>query len=319
MKVHNRYLSSHLSLLMTSVALASAVGVWGCSDSDPEIAGNTGGSSGSGATAGANSGGKEASGGANNPVGNGGKADEVPTSGGASSSGGSGTGGAQANGGQPSGGLTGQGGELAANGGASVAGADQGSGGSSGGAAPSSGGASQTGGASTGTGGATTQLESICTDDNGDAVPYDYSFGLMSEYAFELSMNCSVGGYIMPLVLEDPEMLTKVDAFVVEATDWYRSEILKCKNDHSKVGPDAFGLLPASQTADLSKGDFEASESLFFSVISRHDGLPDGVSAKKKDHIKGRINSIKAKAVHQNTDTLTKPLSEPDCMPTTPP
>lgn len=319
MNFHKRHLTSHLPLLISSVALASALGLGGCSDSDPAIDANTGGSS--GASGAENSGGNDASGGSTNPDGNGdgGAPEDLPNSGGASATGGSSAGGATASGGQANGGLTGNGGAPAANGGANFGGAEQGSGGSSGGTDASSGGTNASGGAPTGTGGAATELESICTDDNGDAVPYDYSFGLMSEYAFELSMSCSVGGYLMPLVLADPEQLSQVDAFVVDATDWYRSEILKCNNDRSKVGPDGFGLLPASQTADLSKADFEASESLFFSVLARHDGAPDGVNSKKKEHIKGRINSIKAKAVHQNTDTLTKSLSEPDCMPTNSP
>jgi hypothetical protein len=313
MNLYQRYLSSKFPLLMGSVALASALGIWGCSDSDPAIADNSG-SGGSEASAG--TGGSQASGGNVDQNPGGGAPDDLPSSGGASSMGGSAMGGAQASGGNSA-----VAGAPEANGGTNTAGAAQGNGGTdtnSGGTTASSGGAPANGGSpDTGTGGVA-QFDSICTDENGDAVPYDYSFGLMSEYAFELSMSCDVGGYIMPLVVADPEQLSEVNAFVSDATDWYRSQILKCKNDKTKLGPDAFGLLPASQTADLSKGDFDATESLFFQVLSRHDGLPDGVSPNKKDHIKGRINSIKAKAVHQDTDTLTKTLSEPDCMPSTP-
>lgn len=313
MNLTKRYLSSQFPLLMSSVALASALGIWGCSDSDPAIVDNVG-NGGSGAEPSTNLGGSQSSGGSENPNASGGAPGEP-----ISASGGASMGGAEASGGKVA-----EAGAPAANGGASVGGAAP-NGGSSGGAdasfggtATNSGGAPANGGSeNTGSGGAP-QFDSICTDDNGDAVPYDYSFGLMTEYAFELSMNCSVGGYIMPLVIADPEQLSEVNAFVADATDWYRSEILKCKNDKSKLGADEFGLLPTSQTADLSKGDFDASEALFFSVLSRHDGLPDGVSPNKKDHIKGRINSIKAKAVHQDTDNLTKTLSEPDCVPTPP-
>jgi len=162
-------------------------------------------------------------------------------------------------------------------------------------------------------------VEVICVDEEGAPVPYDYSFGLMSEYAFELSMNCDVGGYLMPLVLADPEQLSLVNGFVVEATDWYRTAILNCQGESSRIGPDEYGLLPPSESSALSDDDFDASMALLMSVIDRHDGQPDAVSTAKKDKIKKHIKSVKAKAVNNHTAGLTKTLSEPDCIPAAPP
>jgi hypothetical protein len=169
-----------------------------------------------------------------------------------------------------------------------------------------------------GAGGDTSSSEVICTDEEGLAVPYDFSYGLTSEYAFELSMNCDVGGYMLPLVLADPEQLSHVTAFVDVATAWYRAEILRCEGEQAELGPDAYGLLPVSESDELSDADFDASMDLFVSIVSRHDGLPDGVSPHKKKKIRDRIKSFKGRAVHKNTNALTKPLSEPDCVPTLP-
>ena len=215
-----------------------------------------------------------------------------------------------------------------ATGGASVGGAATGgsadaTGGVEQGGTPATGGTAQggtpaTGGADQGTGGAPV-VETICVDEEGSPVPYDYSFGLMSEYAFELSMNCDVGGYLMPLVLADPEQLSLVNGFVVEATDWYRTAVLNCQGESSRIGPDEYGLLPPSESSDLSDDDFDASMALLMSVIDRHDGQPDAVSATKKDKIKKHIKSVKAKAVNNHTAGLTKTLSEPDCIPAAPP
>lgn len=168
-----------------------------------------------------------------------------------------------------------------------------------------------------GAGGTTEVLESICEDESGATVPYDYSFGLMGEYAFELSTNCDIGGYMTPLVQADPEMLTKVDAFVAEATDWYRAEVLNCADATTLLGDDAYGLLPVSQSNDLSEADFDASMAIFLMVIDRHDALPDAVSSTKKAKIKDRIKSVKTRAVHNTAVGLTKTLSEPDCIPVT--
>lgn len=149
-------------------------------------------------------------------------------------------------------------------------------------------------------------------------MPYDYSMGLLSEYAFELSMSCDVGGYLMPLVLVDPVELSQVNAFILEATDWYRAEILKCADTTSPIGPDSHGLLPLSQSSELSADDVDASTSLFLMVIDRHDTQPDAVSSIKKEKIKKRLKSVKARAVHSSTVGLTKTLTEPDCVPAAP-
>jgi hypothetical protein len=160
--------------------------------------------------------------------------------------------------------------------------------------------------------------ESICVDDSGAPVPYDFSFGIASEYAFELSMSCDVGGYLMPLVLADPEQLSKVNEFVLAATDWYRADILDCPDESSSLGKDSYGLLPASESADLSGADLDASMALFMTVVDRHDGQPDAVSATKKDKIKKRIKSLKTRAVHNNAAGLTKTLPETECVPAAP-
>jgi len=206
--------------------------------------------------------------------------------------------------------------------GASGAGAEA----SGGAGAEASGGAQATGGtASTagapqgGSGGGAVVEESICVDDAGAPVPYDFSFGIASEYAFELSMNCDVGGYLMPLVLADPEQLSQVNDFVLVATDWYRSEVLSCPDESSSLGKDSYGLLPASQSSDLSDADFDASMALFMSIVDRHDGQPDQVSPQKKDKIKKRIKSVKGRAVHNAAAGLTKTLPEGECVPAAPP
>jgi hypothetical protein len=123
----------------------------------------------------------------------------------------------------------------------------------------------------------------------------------------------------MPLVLADPEQLSQVNGFVLAATDWYRSEILNCEGELSPLAGDQYGLLPISESSALSNDDFDASMSLFLSVIDRHDGQPDAVSVQKKNKIKNRIKSVKTKAVKNHAAGLTKTLSEPDCMPAAPP
>ncbi|MGC4064746.1 MAG: hypothetical protein QM784_08910 [Polyangiaceae bacterium] len=173
-----------------------------------------------------------------------------------------------------------------------------------------------------GSGGAsatTDNVDSICEGEDGTVVPYDYSFGLIGEYAYELSMSCELGGYMTPLVAADPEMLTQVDAFVVEATAWYRAKILGCTDVTSTLEIDAYGLLPVSQSSDLSGVDFDASEALFFMVIDRHDEQPDAVGKSKKAKIKDRIKSIKSHAVKNNAAELTKTSLEADCTPATSP
>ncbi len=185
------------------------------------------------------------------------------------------------------------------------------------------GGASQagTGGAAQVSTGGATQVtssspdEPLCFDESGATVPYDFSIGLMGEYAYELSMSCEVGGYLMPLVMADPEQLSEVNAFVTTATDWYRADILNCKDATTTLDQDGYGLLPISQSADLSDADFDASLALFTMVLDRHDGQLDAVSAEKKAKIKNRIKSVKARAVHGPAASLTKTLPQPDCVP----
>ena len=185
---------------------------------------------------------------------------------------------------------------------------------SSGAGGASTGGMDPSDGVPPGSGSSSAGEESICSDEAGAPVSYDYSVGLLGEYAYELSTNCDIGGYLAPLVRADPEQLTQVDEFVVAATAWYRSEILSCSGESSPLGKDSYGLLPASQSEALSEADFDASLALFMSVIDRHDDQPDFVSAPKKEKINKRIKAVKAKAIKDPAAGLTKPL-EGECAP----
>ncbi len=159
------------------------------------------------------------------------------------------------------------------------------------------------------------QDEVLCVDANGDPVPYDFVFGMAAEYAFELSMSCDVGGYVAPLLAADPVELTQVNAFILELTDWYRSEVLLCDGDSSNLAADDFGLLPVSQAKDASKSDLEASTALFMMVIDRHDEQPDAVAPALKQKIHERLKLKADKAVKNAKNELTKPLAPPDCVP----
>lgn len=208
--------------------------------------------------------------------------------------------------------------EIQAQGGNLATGGSRSSGSASGGVEPTGGTTSVASTAQAGAGGNSGVIESICLDGSGAPVPYDYSFGLMGEYAFALSMSCEVGGYVLPLVMADPEQLSQVNAFVAEATDWYRAQVLNCSDSTTQLGADDYGLLPVSPNSELSGADCDASLALFLTIIDRHDSQPDAVSASTKDKIKHRINSIKARAVRNGTGGLTKMLTEPDCIPSEP-
>lgn len=302
-----------LSLAFGVSAVCTVLGLFGCYDTEqipaeptPEPTGTSGASAESptGIEAGATSGGRDG--------------EEQPSS--------AGLAGAPLEASSGSGGTAGVAGAQSAVGSSAGAGALGGSaaieeGGAPGGGSDNSGGtlSGDAGAPQGGDGPVEEPMESVCFDEQGVAVPYDYSFGLASEYAFELSMSCSVGGFLMPLVVEDPIELSQVTRFVSEATDWYRATILGCEGEESVLKADAYGLLPASQSSELSGADFDASLDLFLSVIDRHDGQPDAVSGLKKGHIKQRIKSIRERAVKKDTDDLTRTLSEPDCVPALPP
>jgi hypothetical protein len=122
-----------------------------------------------------------------------------------------------------------------------------------------------------------------------------------------------LGGFIAPLVDLDPLGLTLVDGYVVELTDWYRASILGCVGAESSLSPGAFGLVPSSQAAGLSRGDFDGTIALFLSVLSRHNGLPDGVSAAQKLEIKARLEALEA-AVAIESEERTHPSLLPECL-----
>jgi hypothetical protein len=131
-------------------------------------------------------------------------------------------------------------------------------------------------------------------------------------------MDCSLGGFLAPLVEIDPVNLTGVDAFVSELTDWLRQQILYCPDGSSNAAKHDFVLLPPSQSESMSRGDFEAAVTLFMQIVDRHDGLDDGFNRGQKTKIENRIRSLKSKAVKKDSDELTKPNPMPECAPDTP-
>ena len=153
----------------------------------------------------------------------------------------------------------------------------------------------------------------LCVDDSGAEIPYDYSFGLAGEYAFELMLDCSLGGFISPLVELDPVGLTLVDGYVAELTDWYRASVLGCAGAQTSLAPGAFGLVPSSQATGLSRGDFDGTIALFLSVLSRHNGLPDGVSAAQKLELKARLEELEAVVAVESAER-THPSPLPECL-----
>ncbi|HET9956490.1 MAG TPA: hypothetical protein VFQ61_18420 [Polyangiaceae bacterium] len=161
----------------------------------------------------------------------------------------------------------------------------------------------------------TNSWTSICEDNMGMFLPYDFSRGIAGEYAFELSVSCDLGGYLLPLVVLDPVNLTGVDAWVTQLTDWLRGRVLVCNDDFSKLPPDDFSILPSSQRAGMSRGDFNSSVQLFLSVMARHDGLPDGINPEFKTVLQERLASYAESTVSVQSDALTKQLSPPDCIP----
>lgn len=155
----------------------------------------------------------------------------------------------------------------------------------------------------------------LCKDNAGSPLAYDFSRGLAGEYAFELSMNCDLGGYMAPLVEADPINLTKVDEYVGELTDWYRATVLRCGDEGVTPAPNRYGLVPSSQAKGMSNADFLATIGLFLSVVDRHDGQPDGMSAKDKAEIRRRLMSFHDRAVEKATAEFTRPSNTPDCIP----
>lgn len=153
----------------------------------------------------------------------------------------------------------------------------------------------------------------LCEDESGAPIPYDYSFGLAGEYSFELMLDCTLGGFISPLVDLDPIGLTLVDGYVAELTDWYRASVLGCTDAQTTLPAGSFGLVPSSQSSGLSRGDFDGAIALFLTVLTRHNGLPDGVSAAQKLEIKARLESFEA-AVAIESEERTRPSPLPECL-----
>lgn len=154
----------------------------------------------------------------------------------------------------------------------------------------------------------------LCLLGTGEPLPYDYTRGLIEEYAFELSMSCAVGGHLMPLMMEDPVELTAVFAFNSSLTEWYRAHVLGCDESASSWTSEQFGLLPVSE-AGFSRGDVEGATNLFLMVLDRHDGAEDGMTAEQKQVLRSRLEAIGAAAVLVDSDEPTLPLDPAMCIP----
>lgn len=165
------------------------------------------------------------------------------------------------------------------------------------------------GGAEAGSGGWTP----MCRYDDGSSIPYDHARGLVEEYTYELAMSCELGGFVTPLVEADPVELTEVIAFNEALTDWYRARILGCDDAVPPSEEGAFLLVPPSQAAGMSKGDFESIVGLFVSMLDRHEGMPDALSLEAREEVKTRLQTFEDTAVEQSTMDLTKPSGAPEC------
>jgi hypothetical protein len=129
-----------------------------------------------------------------------------------------------------------------------------------------------------------------------------------------------VGGYLAPLIAQDPDNLTAVLQYDLDLTAWLRARIMGCGPDATPgadAGPvsEAFELLPPSESAAMSQADFDVAVALFLSVVDMHDGGPDEMSAHQKAELKQRLKSFGATVVKDDENTPTKPLSPPDCVP----
>jgi hypothetical protein len=153
----------------------------------------------------------------------------------------------------------------------------------------------------------------LCQLTDGETVPYDYTYGLVQEYALDLFMDCEVGGQLMPLVMEDPDGLSAVLAFESELVDWYRAQILECAGETSSWSAAQFGLLPPND-AGFSRGDVAAAIDLFMAVLDRHDGSEDGMTADQKRDVHERLETS-GEAAAVDSDEVTMPLDAPECAP----
>jgi hypothetical protein len=152
----------------------------------------------------------------------------------------------------------------------------------------------------------------MCSYDDGTAVIYDHTRGIVDEYAFDLATSCELGGFIIPLVEADPVGLGEVAAFNTALTDWYRARILGC--DAATSAPrNAFLLVPLSQADGMSKGDFQDTIKLFGDVLDRHEGMADGISLEARNEVKKRLHSFEKLVVKQDTLEHTHRSDAPQC------
>jgi hypothetical protein len=159
-------------------------------------------------------------------------------------------------------------------------------------------------------------LTSICSYPDAAPIPYDHTYGIAGEYAMELAMSCDLGGFLAPLVELDPVDLSEVGRYVAELTDWLRARILACPDAPADTAPDGFLLVPTTQAAGLSRGDFRALVALFLLVVDRHDGLGDGLTLEQKVEARHRLEAWQGAAVQADQEALTHQSTTPDCTPT---
>jgi len=185
-------------------------------------------------------------------------------------------------------------------------------------------GGTATGGVSTagapgaaGAAGAPPTETSLCVTKDGTEYPFDYTYGIMGEYSFEVAMSCDVGGYLLPLVEMDPVDLTAVNAFVGSLSEWFEAAILECPDATTEVSADEFLLVPVSEGRVMSSLDFETIIDVFTMVLSRHDGLDDGFSGEVKEAVLDRLNEYAESAVNDEGSEFTHPVDPESgmCMP----
>jgi hypothetical protein len=150
--------------------------------------------------------------------------------------------------------------------------------------------------------------ESLCVTQEGAEYPYDYAYGLISEYSYELGMSCDVGGYLLPLVEADPIYLAEVEAFVGVLSDWFHIEVLECPEFPgytSEIDAAEFALVPVADDRVLSEADFEGIIAVFELVLSRHEALEDGFVGENRERLLQRLNAYVDSAVTDDGSELT--------------
>jgi hypothetical protein len=176
------------------------------------------------------------------------------------------------------------------------------------------GGAAGTPGAA-GAAGAPVTGENLCVTKAGGEYLFDYTYGLMGEFAFEMSMSCDIGGYLLPL-MPVPGDLTEVTVFVGVLADWFHAAILECPGATTELGTE-FVMVPVSENRVMSSVDFETIIDTFAMVVSRHAEYDDGFTEEVSEGVFERLNAYFDSAVTDEGSGLTHAI-DPEtglCMP----